>query len=279
LKILVQDLGKHVAISEEYANDPSQRIKSGGLLFDRRVTRIITPGTLIDEKFMDPLENNYLLSIHADPTYGHSKTEPSRTPESVDSLRKSQRQDVGLAWLDLSSGDFFTQKTDMVSLPSVIARIGPREVIINSAFQNLEHSRIVSLLKDGRHSMSYHQPAGTMNKITDWAPMLEDTVAALEPTKFTEEEVAAGTFLLQYVNTQLQGNKAQLQAPVQRHDEEFMMIDKHSLRALEVKSTLRDGNLEGSLLHAVRRTVTKSGARLLSQRLCEFSLSCFSAAL
>jgi DNA mismatch repair ATPase MutS len=269
LKILVQNLGKHVAISEEYANDASQRIKSGGLLFDRRVTRIITPGTLIDEKFMDPLENNYLLSINADPTYEDSEAETLQSPKTTDPLQKSSVQEIGLAWLDLSSGDFFTQKTDVISLPSIIARIGPREVIIDSAFQNTEHSRIVSLLKDGQHAMSYHQPANTMEKVTDWAPMLEDTTAAFDSTKFTKTEVAAGAFLLQYVNTQLQGNKAQLQAPVQRYDEEFMMIDKHSLRALEVKSTLRDGNLEGSLLHAVRRTATKSGARLLSQRLCK----------
>jgi DNA mismatch repair ATPase MutS len=234
-------------------------------LFERRVTRIITPGTLIDEKFMNPWENNYLLSIHADPT--HSDHEP-HSVASRDSPQKPSAQEIGLAWLDLSSGDFFTQKTDVISLPSVIARIGPREVLVDSAFQDADHSRIISTLRDGQHLITYHQPADTTDKVEDWSPMLEDTATGLESTKFTEMEVSAGNFLLQYVNTQLQGNKAQLQAPIQRHDEEYMMIDKNSLRALEVKCTLRDGNFEGSLLHAVRWTVTKGGARLLSQRLC-----------
>jgi len=263
----VQDLGKYVAISEEFANDPSQKVKSGGLMFDRKVTRIITPGTLIDEKFMDPWENNYLLSIYADSKHGDLEAQSSESLDSVDSPRRTSFQEIGLAWLDLSSGDFFTQRTDIVSLPSVIARIGPREVIIDHAFQKEEHSRIIPILKDGQQTITYHEPANITGKVADWAPMLEDTAAALDPSNFTTVEVAAGNFLLQYVNTQLQGNKAQLQTPVQRHDEEYMMIDKNSLRALEVKSTLRDGNFEGSLLHSVRRTATKSGARLLSQRL------------
>ena len=263
----MQDLGKYVAISEEFANDPSQKVKSGGLMFDRKVTRIITPGTLIDEKFMDPWENNYLLSIYADSKHGDLEAQSSESLDSVDSPRRTSFQEIGLAWLDLSSGDFFTQRTDIVSLPSVIARIGPREVIIDHAFQKEEHSRIIPILKDGQQTITYHEPANITGKVADWAPMLEDTAAALDPSNFTTVEVAAGNFLLQYVNTQLQGNKAQLQTPVQRHDEEYMMIDKNSLRALEVKSTLRDGNFEGSLLHSVRRTATKSGARLLSQRL------------
>jgi DNA mismatch repair ATPase MutS len=81
-------------------------------------------------------------------------------------------------------------------------------------------------------------------------------------------EMAAGNLLMQYVNsTQLAQEGVQLQAPVRRQEDEYMMVDKHSLRALEVTSTLRDGNYKGSLLHAIRRTSTPSGARLLQQRL------------
>src|SRR6201996_2628391 len=104
--MLVQDMDKYVAISEEFANDPSNRVKSGGLLFDRRVSRIITPGTLIDEKFMDPFDNNYLLSIQCD-------VNKIRELEFDKKKSNSVVSDVGVAWLDLSSGDFFTQKTNL----------------------------------------------------------------------------------------------------------------------------------------------------------------------
>ncbi|EAQ92742.1 hypothetical protein CHGG_00977 [Chaetomium globosum CBS 148.51] len=64
LKILVQDCNRHVAIAEEFPNDPSDKVKSGGLMHTRKVTRIVTPGTLIDENFMDPYANNYVMAIH-----------------------------------------------------------------------------------------------------------------------------------------------------------------------------------------------------------------------
>ncbi|TID17391.1 2 protein [Venturia nashicola] len=273
LKVLVQDLGKYVAIAEEYANDPSQKLRSGGLLFDRRVARIITPGTLIDEKFMDPWENNFLLSIHADPRAGDLEAKSSHHSGKATTQSTTSVQQVGLSWLDLSSGDFFTQATDIISLPSVIARIGPREIVLDQAFENIENSRLMSVLKEGHHIITYHQQDHSSRSVDEWAPMLVESAAGLDPEKFSQVEVAAGNFLLQYVNSTQLESKTQLQAPVQRHDEEYMLIDRNSLRALEVKSTIRDGNYEGSLLHAVRRTVTKSGTRLLSQRLSSPSMS------
>ena len=60
------DLNSHVAVAEEFPNDPGDKIKSGGLMHDRKVTRIITPGTLIDENFIDPYANNYVMAIHLD---------------------------------------------------------------------------------------------------------------------------------------------------------------------------------------------------------------------
>ena len=64
LKTLVQDFNRYVAIAEEFPNDPSAKVKSGGLMHNRKVSRVITPGTLIDENFMNPFTNNYVLTIH-----------------------------------------------------------------------------------------------------------------------------------------------------------------------------------------------------------------------
>jgi DNA mismatch repair ATPase MutS len=52
----------------------------------------------------------------------------------------------------------------------------------------------------------------------------------------------------------------------------IMNIDKSSMRSLEIKQTIRDGVFRGSLLHAIRRTVTKSGARLLNEWLSRNSV-------
>src|ERR1700761_691697 len=254
--MLVQDMDKYVAISEEFANDPSNRVKSGGLLFDRRISRIITPGTLIDEKFMDPWENNFLLSIHPE-------SEPQLAPGK--NVEPSNTAELGLAWLDLSSGDFFTQKIDLTTLPSAIARICPREIVIDKSFDSEKNDLLSSVLVEGHYVVTYHD-GNVTDPASYWAAQFDDSFT-IEMEKFSDLEVSAGNTLLQYVETQLLGNLPKLRPPIRRQSEEYLMIDKSSLKALEIRETLKDGLFEGSLLHSVRRTVTKSGSRLLSRRL------------
>jgi DNA mismatch repair ATPase MutS len=90
-----------------------------------------------------------------------------------------------------------------------------------------------------------------------------------DTANFTPGEIAAGGSLLHYVKHQLLGSRTRLRAPVRHQAEEHMNIDKNSLRALEIRSTIREGTYEGSLLHALKKTVTKSGTRLLTHRLCK----------
>ncbi|OAL56014.1 hypothetical protein IQ07DRAFT_498042 [Pyrenochaeta sp. DS3sAY3a] len=274
LKILVQDLNKHVAISDEFRNDAPTKAK-GDSLYTRKVSRIITPGTLIDENFMDPWQNNYLLSIHVDPSVIEKEKSVKESPgsSSMSSLLNLPRTEVGLAWIDLSSGDFLTQSTDIASLPSAIARIKPREVLLDNIFQEQDNSQIVSILQEDGHVITFQEPNSKPLTTEDWMPMLEDVVDNFATTQFTPGEVAAGGSLLYYVKHQLLGSRTRLQAPVRHQTEEHMSIDKNSLRALEIRTTIRDGTFEGSLLHALKRTITKSGTRLLTQRLSAPSMS------
>jgi DNA mismatch repair ATPase MutS len=271
----VQDLNKYVAISEEFANNVSGKVKSGGLLFDRRVARVVTPGTLIDEKFMDPFENNFLLAIHVDMSRAETRpTQPVQNETNVghqSALVGSQH--VGLAWLDLSTGDFFTQPTIVSSLPSAIARIGAREIVIDEVLRNSIGQEIQLLVGQDHHLVTFHQASTDILPISRWNSMLETPISAEAESKFTPEEVAAGFHLLEYANSLLQGLKMKLQPPLRRQIQESMVIDRNSLRGLEILETARDGLGKGSLLHAVRRTTTTSGARLLRDRLTSPSAS------
>lgn len=273
LKILVQDLSKHVAICDEFINDAPTKAK-GESQYTRRVSRIVTPGTLIDEHFMDPWENNYLLSIHVNPEALDEKAvKVSPGSSKVSSVLNLPRTEVGLAWIDLSSGDFLTQSTDIASLPSAVARIRPREIILDSVFADEQNSQMVSILKEDGHMVTFQEPATQFLSIDDWVPMMADVVEDFDTANFTTGEVAAGGSLLHYVKHQLLGAKTRLQAPVRHQAEDHMSIDKNSLRALEIRSTIRDGTHEGSLLHSLKETVTKSGTRLLTQRLSAPSMS------
>ncbi|KAK0731609.1 muts domain V-domain-containing protein [Lasiosphaeris hirsuta] len=266
LKILVQDLNRHVAIAEEFPNDAAGKVKSGGLLHDRKVARIVTPGTLIDENFMDPYANNYVMAIHlpAEVESGPPPIEPANmSPEEVD---------VGLAWLDLSTGYFFTQPTTLSSLGSVLSRVSPREIVLDKEMESQRDHGIMSVLEEERYLVSY-SPPGELRKLSDWQSMLEAEIPAHTAEKLTDNEVKAGGLLLHYVGDRLRGLSMKLQPPVRHESLQVMNIDKNSMRALEIKQTNRDGAFKGSLLHAIRRTVTKSGARLLNEWLSSPSTS------
>ncbi|PGG98963.1 hypothetical protein AJ79_08738 [Helicocarpus griseus UAMH5409] len=270
LKILVQDLNKYVAISEEFANNVVGKAKPGGLQFDRKVARIVTPGTLIDEKFMDPYENNFLLSVYmADAKLDEAE---KLSPEQHPSISGSRP--VGLSWLDLSTGDFFTQRTTAQMLPSAIARIGAREIVIDQNVDDkIRQEMQVVVGQDQQHLLTSFSCPKETRSLCDWSSVFESPITSEAAAAFTSEETAACSILLEYVQVQTQGVKMKLQAPRRRHLDESMTIDRNSLRGLEILETARDGLGKGSLLHAVRRTSTKSGARLLRDRLTSPSAS------
>ncbi|TGO34032.1 hypothetical protein BHYA_0215g00080 [Botrytis hyacinthi] len=259
LKILVQDLNRYVAISEEFPNDISDKVKSGGLMHDRRVSRVVTPGTLIDEGFMDPLSNNYVLAI---------QIQHGGTTDTIEYER--HYKSIGLAWLDLSTGHFFTQKSSLSQLPSFLARVAPREIVLNEEMQSMKSHEIFTILTDEHHIITYATLSG-VKPISEWTPMLESAVSPSSIDTFTEEEISAGSCLLHYVETRLQSTNMKLQPPVRQLN--VMGIDKNTMRALEIKKTIKEDVFSGSLLHTIRRTVTKGGARLLENWLASPSTS------
>ncbi|MCJ1306498.1 DNA mismatch repair ATPase msh1 [Agyrium rufum] len=268
LKTLVQDLDLNVAISEEFRNDALGKSKSGGLLCDRRVTRVVTPGTLITEKFIDPCSNNYLLAIM--PANSPSKNPKGqedpmdRSPEVANSDQK-----FGLAWVDLSTGQFNTQIITRGSLPSAIVRIGASEVLMPSMQNNILHKHVSQVVQERHGRLTLEEAPIKPNVISDWNSVLEQPVPSEDLSAFTEEEVAAVGLLLKYVKESLFDSGLKLQPPRRMVEMENMKIDKHSARGLEILETLRDAipGGKGSLLHTLRKTVTSGGARLLKQRL------------
>jgi DNA mismatch repair ATPase MutS len=229
-------------------------------MHDRKVTRIITPGTLIDESFMDPFANNYVLAIHLeDPYHCALKT----IPTSSSTL-------IGLAWLDLSTGHFFMQTTTFQALPSFLARTGPREIILHKSVQADRENPIFAVLQEENHLISYVD-GSVVKPISEWADMLESPIPVHSIDSFTDQEISAGSTLIEYVGTRLQSSNIKLQAPIRHSD--VMEIDKSTMRALEIRKTIKEGSLVGSLLHSIRRTNTKGGARLLDSWLSKSSNS------
>ena len=254
LKILVEEHQKYVALCEEYRRPVDDL--SSKLEFERRVVRIITPGTLIDERFMDPYENNFLLAVY--------------TPDAPSISEGLEAEDVGLAWLDLSTGDFYTQKTDISSLPGDIARVSPREILLNEDLRSDRSHALFTSIEEEKHFITY-EPFSDLTLTTipaSWDTLLESKIPPRVASAFTLPEIRAAEVLLRSVKGKLMGTNMRIQPPIRKTKQDIMMIDANTLRALEIKRSMREGNIRGSLLSAIRRTVTKSGARLFADMIC-----------
>lgn len=260
LKILVQDLNKHVAICTEFPEYVDGKLQSP---IPRRVTRIITPGTLIDEGFMEQDKNNFLLSVH------HSKSERD-VKSTVASDAKDTIEEFGLAWIDISTGEFFLQTTDRASLFSSLLRIDATEVVVSDHVSSTIKDQIVSYL--GLSPQRVASPSLDSDPIINddsrtWMHRLDQPLSTEESTDISELEHTACNQLLQYIDTHLLESKLKPQRPQRINSSDNMSIDRSSIRGLELLKTARDGLGKGSLINTIQRTVTKGGSRLLRERL------------
>ena len=86
-----------VAIADQTGKDMSSKTK----LFVRNVTRIITPGTLLADDDFEAAENNFLLCIEVSDIRSDTDLKASR---------------IGLAWVDISTGEFYLSETKVILL-------------------------------------------------------------------------------------------------------------------------------------------------------------------
>jgi len=259
LNTLVQQSKRFVALCEEFPRS----VPSGtGLLFDRRVARIVTPGTLIDEPFLNHYENNYLLAISSD---------ASRSLEGHD--------DVGLAWIDVSTGEFFTKCTTMEYLYDDVTRIRPREVVLTKDMESVDSCPVRAIVRRECPVVSYSDTVTP----THPQPLVQSVLAsdsvsvhAEPPTTPTlsSPETSAVNLLTSYLQLNLLEFMPDLSAPNKEVAEARMEIDAHTLKSLEIQEGIQEGGATGTLLGCVKKTVTGGGTRLLARWLCG-SADCF----
>jgi DNA mismatch repair ATPase MutS len=246
LKVLVQQHKRFVAMCEEFPRYTHGQKPE----FERRVVRVITPGTLIDEPFLNHFENNFLLSISA--------ANPSDGEPGI--------QKAGLAWIDVSTGEFFTKTTSLEGLKDELARIGPREIVLTEELREQPSHPIRQLIEDEGNFLSYVVPS-----ITDEAPVPRDATldeGLTVPLTYTPQESRAINILTTYLRANLLEHMPQLSTPNREGADERMQIDSHTIKALEIRESTREGGTAGSLLNVIKRTVSSSGTRFLARRLC-----------
>ncbi|MEX2630547.1 MAG: DNA mismatch repair protein MutS [Tistlia sp.] len=233
--------GFKVAICEQL-EDPAEARKRGGKSVVRRdVVRLVTPGTITEEELLDARRHNYLAALG----------------EAGGAL--------GLAWVDISTGDFFAEPTTPAGLPAALARLDPGELLLPDRL--LQPGRLAGPLEEWRDRLSPLPGArfDSENARRRLETLFE--VGALDAFgQFGRAELAAAGALVDYVELTQKGKLPRLSPPRCLASGETLEIDAATRRNLELTRSLA-GERKGSLLATIDRTVTGAGARLLAQRL------------
>ncbi|HSR72157.1 MAG TPA: DNA mismatch repair protein MutS, partial [Kiloniellales bacterium] len=239
--------GFKVAICEQ-VEDPAEAKKRGGKAVVRReVVRLVTPGTLTEDEFLDAWAHNYLAAL----------------AEAGGAL--------GLAWVEVSTGEFAAQPLgDKVNGPAAplaaaLARLAPGELIVSERL--LQRPELYETLGEWKSSLS-PLPAARFDSANARA-RLERLfgVKALEAFgDFGRAELAAAGALVDYVSLTQKGRLPRLAPPRRVAEGAVMEIDAATRRNLELTESLAGGR-RGSLLGTIDRTVSGAGARLLAARL------------
>ncbi|WP_151179812.1 DNA mismatch repair protein MutS [Hypericibacter terrae] len=233
--------GFKVAVCEQI-EDPAEAKKRGyKAVVKRDVVRVVTPGTLTEDTLLDARRHNYLAAL-ADAAGG-----------------------LGLAWLDISTGDFQLQPVEPRDLAAVLARLSPGELLLPERL--LAQGPVRDQLGDWTSILS---PLPSSRFDSEAARRRLEAlygVKALDAFgSFERAEIAAAGTLIDYVQLTQRGKLPRLSTPRRLARGTVMEIDAATRRNLELTETL-SGQREGSLIAAIDRSVTGAGARALAAAL------------
>ena len=231
--------GFRVAIAEQM-EDPAEAKKRGYKAVVRRdVVRLVTPGTLTEDSLLEARRSNFLAAF------------------------AEVRDGAALAWVDISTGELRVMPIAQGQLGMQLARLAPREVLINEAVSETWASVVadVGAAATPVARSSFDSSAADRRLCTLFGVASLDAFAA-----FDRAEVSAMGALVDYLDLTQRGKLPMLKAPQREMPGGAMQIDAATRRNLELTSALSGGR-DGSLLAVVDRTATAAGARLLERRL------------
>ncbi len=224
--------GYRVAVCEQLEK-PSPQKK----IVKRGVTELVTPGVAVDEKLLEHKKNNFLASVY----FG----------------KKGQN---GVAFLDVSTGEFLVAEGDQQYLDKLMQSLQPSEIIYpKGKAQDFEY-----LFSDRYYSY----------KLDDWVYTLDFTrekllnhfdVASLKGFGVEEMELAqiAAGAVLHYLATTENNNLGHITAINRLQRERHVWLDRFTIRNLELVYSQHESGTP--LIDVLDRTVSPMGGRLLKK--------------
>ncbi|RUW03596.1 MAG: DNA mismatch repair protein MutS [Mesorhizobium sp.] len=245
-KLIAQ--GFRVAVCEQI-EDPAEAKKRGSKSVVRRdVVRLVTPGTITEDKLLAPSESSFLMALGR-----------------VKGGNAASQGSFALAWIDISTGAFRVAETSAERLLADIFRVDPRELIVaEPVFHDAELRPVFDVL--GR--VANPQPPSLFDSASATGRIARFFEVATPDSfgTFSRAELSAISGAIAYVEKTQKAERPPLSRPEREENGSTLFIDPATRANLELLRTL-SGSREGSLFKAIDRTVTGGGARLLADRL------------
>ncbi len=226
-------LGQAVAICEQIG-DP--RTSKGPV--ERKVVRIVTPGTVTDEALLDDKSDATMLAL-------------------LPAARERGKDTLALAWLTLSSGRFAAKLVAGDRLDSELMRLAPTEILLPEHF---EHAALVGIKTALTRRPDWQFDADRGKRL------LCEHFGSADLTAFGIEDrpalQAAAGLLLEYARRTQQAALPHVSGLALEQDGEFVLLDAAARRTLEISETLR-GEAAPTLFSELDNCLTAMGSRLL----------------
>ncbi|KNC46976.1 DNA mismatch repair protein MutS [Thecamonas trahens ATCC 50062] len=205
-----------VAVADQ-VEEPAAARSRGAKIVDRAITKRITPGTLIDDALLAPRIANYLMSISAP-----APPSPAAPPSMC-----------SLAWIDVSTGEWFLDRTSPDLLPADLARLAPAEIVLDPQLPHL-----LDVLRPALepYYVNTHPPAPPAAAAADCAS-LAAARAALDAAPFAPHHTAAGNLLLDVVAGTHPGATPLLHPPRLCARDSMLSMDAATRASLELTSS------------------------------------------
>lgn len=230
------DKGYKVAICEQ-TEDPAA---AKGLV-RREVVRVITPGMILENEFLDARANNYILSM----VRGNGS--------------------AGLAYLDISTGTFrLAESEDLEAVIEETFRIAPSEVLLPETARS-DHFYGPLLKRTESNAITYLKDSSFDFSRNRERLIKQFRTRSLEGygCEHMRSGIRAAGALVFYIRETQKQDVGHLSGLESYSLDSYLLIDEVSCRNLELTTNLRTGGRRGTLLAILDRTVTSMGARLL----------------
>lgn len=222
--------GKRVAICEQL-EDPKLTKK----LVKRGITELVTPGVSINDNILDHRENNFLAAVHF-----------------------ARHGVVGVAFLDISTGEFLTAEGSADYIDKLLGNFAPKEVLVERGNRHLIEDNFSARYFTFELDDWIFTDEAAMDRLLKQFETV--SLKGFGINKMPAAVIASGA-ILHYLDITQHNQISHINNLSRIEEDRYVRLDKFTVRNLELVDSFAD---EGkSLLSVIDRTLSPMGARLL----------------